>query len=317
MRRILSNVLAVIWFFGVLVELLLFNALSILILVFDRIVGTIQTGYGTSPSGFVVCFLAGTLLAITGWVPAFRKCYYKLPWLYPLSMIMTMHLVIISIAEAILLKGFLVVNASRHLSAVIIMVIQLIVCRAAMCIYLKKYPMVSQQTALFTRRIKRGAAVLLAMAFVSVISISIGGGGVETGPDVEEAIETHMSATLAIGTRLMESDDHYIGGDITIAHSSNMEKTRIWVWDYADEDGDYVQIIVDETPMGEPFMLRNKPVSFIVPAEGEVQILGAWDGGDGITYAVYYELNQTTYFNGMRQGGSHRYTLVREALDSD
>lgn len=315
MRRIVSNVLAVIWFLGVFVELLLFNALSILMIVFARIVGTIQTGYGTSLGGFVVCFLAGTLLAITGWVPAFRKCYYKLPWLYPLSMIMTMHLVILSIAEAILSKGFSVVDASRHQSAVIIMVIQLIVCRAVMCIYLRKFPMVPQQTALFTKRIKRGAAVLLATAIVSMISM--GGSGVDTGPDVDEAVETHMSATLAIGTRLMQSDDHYIGGDITITHSSNMEKARIWVWDYAAEDGDYVQIVVDGTPVGDPFMLRNKPVSFIVPAEGEVQVLGTWDGGDGITYAVYHELNQTTYFNGMSQGGSHRYTLVREAFDSD
>lgn len=82
------------------------------------------------------------VLALTGGVPAFRKCFYKLPWLYPLSMIFTMHLVILSIAEAILSKGFEVISQQRHLVTVLIMVVQVIVCRVLMCIYLKKHSMV-------------------------------------------------------------------------------------------------------------------------------------------------------------------------------
>lgn len=309
MRRIVSNLLAVLWFFGVLVEALLFSALYILVVVFDHIAGALRTGYATSPGGIVVCFAVGAILVITGWVPALRKCYYKLPWLYPLSMLMAMHLFIISIAEIILSKGFSVMNMPRHIITVVIMVIQLLVCRMIMCIYLKKYPLVWQQAASFTKRIKRGAAVWLVVVIVSLVSM--GGSSVETGSDVEEALETRMSTTLAIGTRLVARDDHYIGGDFVVTHNSDVEKTRMWVWDYADEDGDYVQIFVDGVPLGEPFMLWNRPVSCIVPAEGEVQVFGTWDGGDGITYGVYFEVNQTTYFNGMNQGGAHRYTLER------
>lgn len=135
---------------------------------------------------------------------------------------------------------------------------------------------------------------------------------VDTSAEAKEAVKTHMSTTLSAGTRILSSDDHYIGGDLTITHNSDSDDTTIWVWDYAAEDGDYVQILVNGTPLGDPFMIKNKPVSFSVPSVGEVQVIGTRDGGGGITYGVYYELNQTTYFNGMNQGGKNLYTLVRE-----
>lgn len=140
--KVLSNLFAIIWFFGVLLWTLFLGTIAILMILFSDIVGMLKSGFSTSTIGFVFCFLAGLILAITGWVPAFRKCYYKLPWLYPYSMMMMMHLVILSIAEAILAKGFSVISTPRHVAAIIIMVIQIIVCRAVMCVYLKKYPMV-------------------------------------------------------------------------------------------------------------------------------------------------------------------------------
>lgn len=170
------------------------------------------------------------------------------------------------------------------------------------------------KTSPFTKRIKRGAGILLiaGIAAMVVFGMSDPSKTVDTSAEAEEAIKTHMSTTLAAGTKLMSEDDNYIGGDLTITHNSADDDTTIWVWDYAAEDGDYVQIIVDGTPLGDPFMIKNKPVSFKVPTVGEVQVLGTRDGGGGITYAVYYELNQTTYFNGVNQGGSNLYTLIRE-----
>lgn len=140
--KVLSNLFAIIWFFGVLLWTLFFGTIAVFMIFFSDIVGMLKSGYSTSTIGFAFCLLAGLIFAITGWVPAFRKCYYKLPWLYPYSMIMTMHLFILSIAEAILAKGFSVISTSRHVVTIIIMVIQIIVCRAVMCIYLNKYPMV-------------------------------------------------------------------------------------------------------------------------------------------------------------------------------
>jgi hypothetical protein len=59
-------------------------------------------------------------------------------------------------------------------------------------------------------------------------------------------------------------------------------------------------------------MIKNKPVKFTVPTVGKIEIVGTRDGGGGITYAVYYGMNHTTYFNGVDEGGNNIYTLVRE-----
>ena len=111
-------------------------------IIFMDIIGPIKSGFSSTTIGFIVLFIAGLVFALTGWIPAFRKCYYKLPWLYPTCMILTIHLFILSVAETIIYKGYTVISTPRHIAAVIIMIIQLIVCRAIMCWYLKKHPMV-------------------------------------------------------------------------------------------------------------------------------------------------------------------------------
>ena len=176
------------------------------------------------------------------------------------------------------------------------------------------YSSVDSDGGAFKKRIKRGAWILGAIAIASVIIyVSLfSSASVETGADAAEALKTHMSTTLGAGVRLLEKDENVIGQDYTINHSSTDENTKIWVWDYAAEDGDYVQILVDGSPIGDPFIIKNKAVSFTVPTVSEVQVVGTRDGGGGITYGIYYELNQTTYFNGMGEGGSNTYTLVRE-----
>lgn len=166
----------------------------------------------------------------------------------------------------------------------------------------------------FTKRIKRGAGIFLAVGIITMIAYATIGSSssVNTSADAKAALETHMSTTLTAGTRILAKDETYIGGDLTITHSSNEDETTIYVWDYAAEDGDYVQITVDGTPLGDPFMIKNTPVTFSVPTTGEITVIGTRDGGGGITYGVYYEVNQTTYFNGMNQGGDNTYTLIRE-----
>lgn len=142
MKRFLSNLLAILWFFGVIIWVLLFVALVDIMIIFMDILGPIQSGFSTTTIGFIVLFVAGFAFALTGWIPLFRKCYYKLPWLYPTSMILTMHLFILSVAETIINKGYTVMSTPRHVISIIIMIIQLVVCRVIMCWYLKKHPMV-------------------------------------------------------------------------------------------------------------------------------------------------------------------------------
>ena len=172
----------------------------------------------------------------------------------------------------------------------------------------------NKNTSPFTKRVKKGAGILL---LASVIALALGvmcqtDSSVKAGSDTQTAIETRVSTALPIGAKLMSKDDHYVGGDMTITHTSPAEKARMYIWDYAAEDGDYVQVFVDGKPLGAPFMIKNKPAVFDVPTVGEIKVVGTRDGGGGITYAVHYELNPKTYFNGMDQGGSNVYTLVRE-----
>lgn len=166
----------------------------------------------------------------------------------------------------------------------------------------------------FTKRIKRSAWMVFAVGIVSMMIYSMGATSkpVNTSEDAASALETHMSTSLAAGTKLLAKDENYVGGDMTITHNSDDSETTLYVWDYAAEDGDYVQVIVNGSPLGNPFMVTNKPVTFKVPTVGEVEILGVRDGGGGITYAVYYDMNHTTYFNGMDEKGSNLYTLTRE-----
>lgn len=100
--------------------------------------------------------------------------------------------------------------------------------------------------------------------------------------------------------------------DYTIVHSSQKDTSELQIWDYAAEDGDYVQVLVDDVPLGDPFMIKNKPVTLTVPATGVVQVLGTRDGGGGITYAIRYDFNNKTYFNGTDEGEGNLYTLIRE-----
>ena len=166
----------------------------------------------------------------------------------------------------------------------------------------------------FVKRIKKGAGILCIAGIIAIVGYGMNSTSksVDKSADAEAALETHMSTTLAAGTKLLAKEESYIGGDMTITHSSSDDETTVYVWDYAAEDGDYVQMYVDGTALGDPFMIKNKPVSFKVPTVGEVKVVGTRDGGGGITYGVYYEVNQTTYFNGLNQGGDNVYTLQRE-----
>ncbi len=163
----------------------------------------------------------------------------------------------------------------------------------------------------FDKLIKTTGIVLL------VASIFTFAWGINSSPTVDrsdaaqQAIAEQVSTSLSVGTILMSSDENIGAKDYTITHDSNQDESKIWVWDYAAEDGDYVQILVDGNPIGDAFMIKNKPQEFKVPTTGTVQVKGIRDGGGGITYAVRYELNNTNYFNSAPEGEFNTYTLVR------
>ncbi|MFS0574036.1 hypothetical protein AB1K83_00230 [Sporosarcina sp. 179-K 3D1 HS] len=127
----------------------------------------------------------------------------------------------------------------------------------------------------------------------------------------KNALETKVSTGVSAGTILLRSDENIGEQDYTIQHTHGGDQAKLWIWDYAAEDGDYVQVLVDGTPTSEPFMIKHKPKVMTVPAVGSIQVKGIRDGGGGITYAVRYEVNGTSYFNSAPEGEFNTYTLQR------
>lgn len=137
----IANIIAALWFFGVLIWALLFGVFALIMIPFYDIAEMISSGYPKSTEGLIFCFLLGIIFSLTGLVPVLRKAYYKLPWLYPFTMMLFMDLFILSIAEMILAKGFAIDSRFHHVMAIIVMSIQIIACRIAMSKYLKRYPL--------------------------------------------------------------------------------------------------------------------------------------------------------------------------------
>jgi hypothetical protein len=131
----------------------------------------------------------------------------------------------------------------------------------------------------------------------------------DTSQSAVDALKNKVSTSISAGTVLLSKDENTEAKDYTITHKSNTKETKIWVWDYAAEDGDYVQVLVNGAPSGDAFMIKNKPREITVPAIGTVQIKGIKDGGGGITYAVRYDINGTSYFNGTPEGELNTYDL--------
>ncbi len=136
----LSNLVAILWFVGMLLPLVLCLWFIPLGLFMD--IGTIRTsGFSTVNSGFTMFGAFGLMFAITMIVPWFRKCFKKLPWLYSYVIVFMADILIIAFGILILNYGYEVQSESRHTLFYIIMLVQIIVCRLAMCVYLKWKPL--------------------------------------------------------------------------------------------------------------------------------------------------------------------------------
>lgn len=162
-----------------------------------------------------------------------------------------------------------------------------------------------------SKRLKATGLVFIALFIASIFFAPISS-SVTSSADATLALESGISTVLPLGTRLLDDDQNLGGMDLTITHSSVADEAKIHIWDYAAEDGDYVQVLVDGVPLGDPFMIYNKPVELTVPTTGEITVLGTHDGGGGITYAIHYDVNGTTYYNGTDVGGGNVYTLIRK-----
>ena len=140
MKRVISNIAAGIWFLYPLMPMLL--ALPIvLVQLLNEIPEIMKYGFATQTQGTVLLMVYGLIFGTTMLVPAFRKCFHVLPWLYPYITILTADFTIIAIGIRILDYGYQVQSDSRHTLFFWLMIAQIVACRIAMSIYCHKKPM--------------------------------------------------------------------------------------------------------------------------------------------------------------------------------
>ena len=137
LKNVLGNTAAVIYFLAVMWWILLMLILVPIGLFFD--INTIrESGFSTLNIGTTFIGIFGLFIGLSLLIPAFRKMYYKLPWMFPFVKILYPNVIIMSIATMLLNYGYEVQNPSRHSLFFIIMICQLIVSRALMCIYFSR-----------------------------------------------------------------------------------------------------------------------------------------------------------------------------------
>ena len=142
MLRWIGNLFAIGWFIhAVLMAILLGIIVSILVAAGS--IAIIRDGVvSMAPIGLTILIPLTFVFALTGWIPWFRKCYYKLPWLYPLHVMLVMNLLLLSVVELILYKGLSTMSTLHHVVTAIIAIAVFVLGRWWICRYLAKHPKV-------------------------------------------------------------------------------------------------------------------------------------------------------------------------------
>ncbi len=139
-KNAISNLVSILWFIGIVFPLIL----ELFFIPFGLLIdmNTILTsGFASNTAGFSLFGALGIMASITMLVPCFRKCFKKLPWLYSYVVTLLLDILIIVVGIAILNYGYEVQSEARHRLFCILMIVQMVVCRIAMCMYFKMKPL--------------------------------------------------------------------------------------------------------------------------------------------------------------------------------
>jgi len=99
--------------------------------------------------------------------------------------------------------------------------------------------------------------------------------------------------------------------DHIVEFKKGIQRTSMLIWDFAAEDGDQVEILVNGQQVRAPFVIKHAPVAVDVPVGAVVEVRGVVDGGGGgITYAVNFPELPRSILNSAEAGSANKYTLV-------
>jgi hypothetical protein len=139
LKSILGSTAAAVYFIfpmSFILLILLFTPLMFL----SDVSAVRNSGFAGPNSAGAMIGASGLVLGLSLLIPPLRKMYKVFPWLYSFTKIFYMDLIIFNISSTILNYGYEINNPARHTVFYVLMIIQIIVCRAAMCIYYKKRP---------------------------------------------------------------------------------------------------------------------------------------------------------------------------------
>lgn len=129
----------------------------------------------------------------------------------------------------------------------------------------------------------------------------------------EEVVANRVSTSTSAGEQVF-SEESYASieardFEVTGAGPDGGE-ARMLIWDFNAEDLDEVSVLVDGVLVKEKIILTNNATAISVPVPSTVTITGVHDNGGGISYAVKFPNNKTTYFNIVGVGQSNTYTVL-------
>lgn len=131
---------------------------------------------------------------------------------------------------------------------------------------------------------------------------------------VEEQISKETEISLKNSNKKTDAknkDGKIDSKDYEIIISPDTKELHLTIWDFAYEDGDYVQLLQGNKQISDPFMITNEYRTFTIPVNEPMQIKGIIDGGGGITYALYVRETGETYYNNAPKGGFNTYTITK------
>lgn len=97
--------------------------------------------------------------------------------------------------------------------------------------------------------------------------------------------------------------------DYRIRTNSSLNKITLQFWDYADVDGDYIQIFQNGSAITEPFKITHTIKNIVIENNGVIQVKGIKDGQNGITYGVKFE-SGAACINIIEEGEINTYTII-------
>ena len=129
----------------------------------------------------------------------------------------------------------------------------------------------------------------------------------------EEVVANRVSTSTSAGEKLFEQETNgnIAARDFEVSSvGTNGGEARMLIWDFNLEDFDEVAILVDGIPVKEKLIISNNAASIRIPVPSTITVSGVKDNGGGISYAVKFPNNKTTYFNTVSVGQSNIYTVL-------